>query len=232
MPGQIVNTSNDQAISEIALKCGDPFFKDFPRNIYSQAVYRAERSIASEYGIMDRSWSYTNTTGTSPITITPLNFRGAWRVVLTPDGGDEVEYVERTVDEVLDNADSPTAATNYYYSIMYNANQYELYYTWPDEDDAITLYYVSGIAGEEDYDTYDSEGNENAIPVLPNKYFDETIRRGVRYMAQLGVAQFDGEKAQRYGRILSIYTHRADDSADHSLERDRQWIIVKPFQFP
>ena len=52
MPGQIVNISNNQAISEVALKCGDPFFRDFPKNIYSQAVYRAEREIAKEYGTL------------------------------------------------------------------------------------------------------------------------------------------------------------------------------------
>ena len=46
MPGQIINISNSEAIAEVALKCGDPFFKDFPRNIYSQAVFRAERHIA------------------------------------------------------------------------------------------------------------------------------------------------------------------------------------------
>jgi len=78
MPGQIVNVSNSEAISEVALKCGDPFFKDFPKNIYNQGVYRAQRSIAKHFGVLDRLWTHTNTTGTSPIEIVPLNFNGDW----------------------------------------------------------------------------------------------------------------------------------------------------------
>ena len=101
MPGQIVNVSNDQAISEVALKCGDPFFKDFPRNIYSQSVYRATREIAKEYGIMDRTWSYTNTDGTSPVEVAPLNFNGPWRVAVTPSDGDEQVYTEVKIDDIL-----------------------------------------------------------------------------------------------------------------------------------
>lgn len=232
MPGQIVNVSNDQAISEVALKCGDPFFKDFPRNIYSQAVYRGTREIAKEYGIMDRTWTYTNTAGTSPIEIVPLNFNGAWRVTITPADGDEQVYDERKIDDVLDNANSDTASTNYYYSIIYNANKYMLYYTWPEEDDSITIYYQSSIAGEEDYEYYDSEGNENAIPVLPNKFFEELVRRAVRYMAKIGIATFDDRKGEKYARILQIHTKRTDEKAESNLERSRPWIEIKPFQYP
>lgn len=232
MPGQIVNVSNDQAISEVALKCGDPFFKDFPKNIYSQSVYRAEREIAHQYGIMDRVWTYTNIDGTSPVTIAPLNFRGVWRVVVTTADDLEEEYEQRKIDEVLDNDSSDTASTNFFYSIIYNANQYELFYTWPAVNDEITVYYVSGIAGEEDYEPLDENGEENAIPVLPNKYFEEIVRRAVRYMAKLGIAQFDGLKAQRYSRVLNIYTKRPDEAMDSSLERDRPWIQIKPLQYP
>lgn len=233
MPGQIVNVSNDQAISEVALKCGDPFFKDFPKNIYSQAVYRGTREIAKEYGIMDRIWSYTNTTGVSPFNIVPLNFNGAWRVGIIPTG-DTVEriYTEVQLDSILDNDQSDTSITNYYYSIIYNANQYMFYYTWPAEDDTINVYYVSSVAGEEDYEYTDSEGNDNAIPVLPNKYFEELVRRAVRYMAKLGIATFDDRKAEKYARVLQLHTKRADEKQDMTLERSRPWIEIKPFIYP
>lgn len=232
MPGQIVNVSNDQAISEVALKCGDPFFKDFAKNIYSQAVYRAEREVAHRYGILDRVWTYTNITGTSPVVIAPLNFSAAWRVTITPADGEEIEYTQMQLDAILDNDSSPTAIENFYYAIIYNANQYEINYTFPVEDDLITIYYVSGIAGEEDYEVLDNEGNVNAIPVLPNKYFEEIVRRAVRYMAKLGIAQFEGLKAERYSRVLNIYTKRPDEAVDNSLERDRPWILIKPLQYP
>lgn len=227
MHGQIVNISNNEAIGEVALKCGDPWFKDFPRNVYSQAVYRAERYIAKLYGIMDRKWEYTNTAGTSPIDIEPLNLHGVWRVVITASDGTDEEYTEVTLDKVLDNADSSTASTNYYYNILYNANKYQLYYTWPAANDTVAIYYTSSIAGENDYEELDNEGNEQAIPVLPNKYFEEVTRQAVRYIAKLGIATFGGEKAQKYGRVLQAYTRRRDEVEERHLEKSRPWIEIK-----
>jgi len=231
---QIVNVSNSEAIAEIALKCGDPFYKDFPRNIYSQAVYRAERSIAHDYNILNRVWTFTNTAGTSPIQITPLNVEGIWRMTVTATGTDAVEeeYTEVTVDKILDNDNSPTASTNYHYAIMFNANQRNIYYTQVSANDAISVYYTSGIAGQEDYELLDADGNPNNIPVLPNKYFEEVVRRSVRYMAKLGIAQFDALKSKKYVRVLQMYSRNADETQDNSLERSRPWILITPFQFP
>lgn len=228
MPGQIVNISNNETISEVALKCGDPFFKDFPKNIYSQSIYRAERSIAKEFGILDRIWTYTNTAGTSPITILPLNFHGAWKIDIAITGGDSVEYVERKLEDVLNSS----LTDDNYFHIFFNANQRNLYYTNPAVDDVITIYYTSLIAGEEDYEPYDSEGNATEVPVLPNKYFEEVVRRAVRYIAQLGVATFEEDKARKYTRILQIYTQRKDQEQEENLEKSRPFILIKPFQYP
>ncbi len=234
MAGQIVNISNNEAIGEVALKCGDPFFKDFPRNIYSQAVYRAERHIAKLYGVMDRVWTYTNTAGTSPVDITPLNFNGAWRITVTTADTDDEDgttelYTDVSIDKVLDNDDSSTASTNYYYNILFNANQRELYYTWPAVDDEITIYYTSSIAGSDDYEELDDEGNAQAIPVLPNKYFEEVVRQAIRYIAKLGIATFDANKAQKYGRVLQVHTRRRDEVEERHLEKSRPWIEITPW---
>lgn len=228
MPGQIVNISNSEAISEIALKCGDPFFKDFPKNIYGQAAYRAQRSIAREFGIMDRIWSYTNLTGTSPIEIGPLNFNGDWKLDIIRDGGDPTEYLNVKLEKILESKDTEDA----YYHILFNANKYYIYYTNPAVGDIITLYYTSLIAGEEDYEPYDAEGNVTAIPVLPNKYFEEVLRRGVRYMAQLGIATFEASKAEKYVRVLRMYTRQNDEMMERDLEKSRPFIQIKPFQYP
>lgn len=227
MPGQIVNINNDEVISEVALKCGDPFFRDFPKNIYSQAVYRAERSIAKDYGILERLWEYTNDIGTSPIVMPKLNFNGAWRVVINNE-----EYTQKQIDDVLDNNDSPTASTNYFYAMIYNANQWEMYYTFPALNDEISIYYTSGIAGEEDYEPLDSDGNANSIPLLPNKYFEEIIRRSVRYVAQLGIAAFDHLRGQKYEKLFQIYTRQGDEQQEAGLNKSRPFIEIKPFQYP
>ena len=228
MSGQIVNVSNSEAISEVALKCGDPFFKDFPRNIYSQAVYRAQRAIAKDYGIMERIWSYVNDVGTSPIEIVPLNYNGDWKLDVTIVDGDPVQYDKVTLEEVLGS----DATTDVLYHVLFNANKYYIYYSNPAVDDTITLYYTSSIAGEEDYEQFDSEGNAIAVPALPNKYFEETLRRAVRYIAQLGVATFEADKAAKYTRILQLYTQREDQVQERHLEKSRPWIEMTPFQYP
>jgi len=228
MPGQIVNVSNNEAISEVSLKCGDIYFKDFPKNIYSQAVYRAERSIAKDFGVMDRIWSYTNTAGTSPISITPLNFNGQWRVTITPEDGEETVYKQVQLEEVIDENDT----TVNYYAIIFNTNEFVLYYTNPAENDLVQIYYISSIAGEEDYETLDAEGNAQAIPALPNRFFEEVVRRAVRYMAQLGIANFSADKRDKYISILKIYTRADDELKEQHLEKTRPFIKIKPFIYP
>lgn len=254
MSGQIVNISWKAAVSETALKCGDPFFKDFPKHIYSQAIYRAERGIAKEFGIMDRIWEYTNVAGDSEIDIGPLNFTGAWEVtVLSADADDDVvedneEPVAGTLttDSIEVNADGSysysrvqweemnTTGVAYKYAINYIGNRYVFKYSDAEEDDVIKIYYVSSIAGEEDYEYYDSEGEANLIPVLPNRYYEETVRRASIYIAQLGIAKYDGDKSNRFGRILQMYRQSGDVSPEKGLHRDRPWIMTKMFstQYP
>jgi len=247
MPGQIVNISWKAALSETALKCGDPFFRDFPKNIYSQAIFRAERGIAKDYGILDRIWEYTNTAGDSEIDIGPLNFKGEWHLTVTPADveEDDTELIPSTsVIEV--NADGSytykrkqweelnATDTAYEYAINYIGNRYVLKYSSPAVGDVLKLYYVSSIAGEEDYEYYDENGNANLIPVLPNQYYEETVRRATIYIARLGIAKFSGDKARSYGRILEMYQQRDDIQPEKGLHRDRPWITVKTFstQYP
>jgi hypothetical protein len=258
MAGQPLVITFSSAVDETALKCGDPFYKDFPKYIYQQAVYRAERSIAQEYKILDRIMRLTNTAGTSPFTINRQNFSGqVWRLTVqhysSTGGGVPVPdpiprnapnatgqvlgtaelYHQRQVDEVLDNVTSVTASSNYFYALIFNTNAYSLFYTHPAENDVIEIYYTATIAGQEDYDTLDENGDANVLPAIPNEYFEETVRRAIRYMVKLGIAKYEtGEKAQRYSRLLSIYTRRTDETEDFSLGRDRAWIQIKPFQYP
>jgi len=238
MPGQIVNISWKEAVSETALKCGDPFFKDFPKHIYSQAVYRAERGIAKHYEVMDRILTITNTAGDSEIDIGPLNFNGEWRVTVTKPAADD-ESTPQTYTYIkvqYEDIDDVTSVVlpDYRYSVNYIGNRYVFRYNNVDATDEINIYYVSSIAGEEDYEYYDNEGNTNLIPILPNKYYEETVRRAVVYIGELGIAQFDGIKAQRYARILQRYTRAVDVREEKGLERDRPFIQIKAFstQFP
>ena len=228
MLGQIVNISNNELVSEIALKCGDPFFKDFPKNVYGQSAYRAMRIIAKEYNILNRLWSYTTTESNEEFIIEPSNFNGAWRVTVTPSGGIEQEYMERSFDEVKDNTDS----TVYFYCIYHSAGTNRLFYTNGNANDTIRIYYTSSIAGTADYEGVDDDGNVYDIPYLPDKYYDEILRRAVIWICQLGVATFDDRKKQKYIDLLKIYQKREDILPERNLELNRPWITIKPFKFP
>lgn len=225
MAGQIVNISWEETISEVSLKCGDPFFQDFPKNIYSQAVYRAQRSIAKQYKVMDRIWAWLNTEGESRIEVLPLNYNGVIRLTVTRDGDTTpITYEQKQVDEVQANTDDSI----YYFSIVYDTNKYMLEYTNPTANDTLTLYYVASIS-EEDYEPYDSNGNQQDIPVLPNKYTEETIRRAVLWMAQLGLAKFFSQKKQKYYTIYQMYVKPEDRKEERGLERDRPPIKLTLF---
>lgn len=226
---QLINATNSDLLSEIALKCGDIYFKDFPKNIYIQGLFRAQRSIAKELKILDRVWQYTNTTGTSPIDITPLNFDGgAWRITVTPDDGDELVYKKVQVDEVLNENNSDQA----YCALMYNVNRWTLYYVGAAADDVISIYHTASISSEEDYELTDPEGNAQLIPAIPNKYDEEVIRRTVRYIAQLGIANFAADKRDKYLRVLQVYTRKDDENRELHLDKTRPFIKIKPHIYP
>lgn len=241
MPGQIIHISSDEAISEVALKCGDPFYKDFPKNIYSQAVYRAERSIAKEFGILDRILTITTDNDSGEVEIYKLNFLGEWTVTLTQAEEEDTESETISTNSIALNTDGSVNLSKttweklletdsaYEYAINYMADRYILKYNPAATGDVITIYYTSGIAGEEDFETYDQLGDTNIIPVLPNQYLEETIRRACIYIAGLGLAKFEGEKAVRYQRIIDFYRRRSDLSEDKTLYKDRPWIMIKPF---
>jgi len=223
MAGQIVNINWDEEISEVALKCGDPFFEDFPKNVYSQSVYRAKRGIAKQYKILDRFWSSTNINGDSEIDINPLNFHGSIRMTIQREGSTSlIPYEISEYENIKDNTDTSVSI----YAIIYNVNRYILTYTNPAINDIVTLYYVASIAGEEDFEPYDGNGNPQDIPLLPNKYAEEIIRRAVIYIAELGLAKFEGLKKRKYTTVYQLHSRREDKKEERHLERERGPIEI------
>ena len=234
MANQIVNISWKDAVSETALKCGDPFFRDFGKNIYSQAVFRAERGIAKRYNILDRLLTIPNPNASGELTISPSNFNGEWRVSIMRSGTETPHEYERCDDITVDNIEMKVSLPKYRYSLKYMTNKYVFKYNFPTANDIINIYYSSSIASEEDYTTLDDQGNPNLIPVLPNKYYEETVRRAVIYIAELGIGTFNGNKYKRFAGILKRYSRPDDMLPERGLEKDRPWIMMKAYsvEFP
>lgn len=228
MPTQIVNYTLNETVSEVALLCGDKFFKDFPKNIYNQAVYRSQRSIAVEYQILERIWTHTITTDEAveetEIEISPLNFDKEYKIlVIHPDDTEATAYDDK-VDHELNN---DTDITEYY--IRYATNKYVINYTNKEEGDILKIYYISHIAGLEDYEATDADGNANIIPVLPDKFYEEILKRAVSWIAKLGIASFGEEKKKKYIDLLKIYS--SSKEKDMNLVKNDTWISIKPFQY-
>jgi len=244
MSGQIVNISTKDLISEAALKCGDALMRDLPKNLYSQAVYRAQRFIASQYGLLERVWTYTNVDGDSELDIIPQNFNGEWRVEITKPASDssssptttpysKVQYQE--VDNELTDLNYNVMLPDYRYSITYIANRYVLKYSGAGANDVVTIYYISGIAGEEDFEPYDVNGDPNLIPVIPNRYYEETLRKSILWACDLGIARYgDTFKGKRFATVRKLHMRNDDLLKPKGLEESRPWITVKLFtkQFP
>ena len=68
--------------------------------------------------------------------------------------------------------------------------------------------------------------------LLPNMYFEETIRRAIIYIAKLGVVTYEGIKAKKYQNALIIYRRSDDEQHEKELTRSRPCIQIKPFQYP
>lgn len=222
---QATNPSIHDTISEVSLKCGDIFYQDFPKKVYSQAIYRAERSVAKQYEILDRILTLTNITGEREIDINLLNFHKEWRIYVTKlNEVSGVDYLRASLKDVID---SSTSENKYY--IIYHANKYKIGYSNPAVGDTIAIYYTSTIAGLEDYENTDNYGNDNIAPVIPDVYYEETLRRAVVYIAELGIANFSGVKLEKYQRLLQRYTRRSDIKDQEGPFENKDWIIIKPF---
>ena len=242
MSGQIVNIGHENSISEAALRCGDELFQDFPKNIYSQAVYRAQRDVAKEYRILEREWTHTLTQeeydDEVAIDITPLNFDyEIWVRVQSgseEQSGTPVSREYKKVDQIVKDYYQVKEFQRlkegwtdvWQYAIKYDANRYTLEYTDRSVGDIITMRYVSGIVGTTDY----VDDGSNIIPIIPDKFNEEVITRAVRYIAKLGIARFDGEKSNKYTKVYRLNSNQK--GRDDSLERNRAWIEITPFQYP
>ena len=85
---QILKAYNKELISEIAIQCDDISFRDFSRDVYAQAAYRAMRSIAKTYGILDYEIAFQVESFDEDWLVLPaVNIRNEVAVIV-----DDIEY--------------------------------------------------------------------------------------------------------------------------------------------
>lgn len=219
---QLVTSFDSDLLSEVAIALADEQFKDFPKNIYSQQAFRAARSISKEFDIFERTISLTmeedDIDDDTEIPILPLNF--SYESHFAVNG---TEYTKTT----FPFQDVEEDDTLYY--VRYVSNQYVFNYTNKAVDDVVNIQYSSVISGTDDYADTDDYGNENIIPVIPNRFYEEHMKRTIILMCKLGIAKYSGETGQKYQRLFALYSGEKQEPHLHS---NRTWVEIKPFRYP
>jgi len=260
---QVERNWDDELISEVAVKCNDPFFRDFRKDIYAQAVFREQRMLAQKYNVLERRWSsYVGEENLNvptkwgelvlnEIPLTMTDFSSEFEVLLnnvafakrnkidqltantyyiryTKDdadlreleqitvGGEEGEYLIEESDDDVEAADPRVNFNNDYSYVIYLCSENII-----AKDDFIFVYYIS---------TGRLANETTGKPVLPVKFYEELLRKSILYIAKLGIASFAGEKKIKYRDIYGI--HGAEDrrGSKSELQRNDEWVKVKPFK--
>lgn len=201
---QIAKGFNKELISEVALRCNDIQFNDFPEQIYGQASYREERNIAREYSILERVFTLKVEENDETIVLPLVNFKTEYKI--------EVNDIEYNKVHELDGE------TTTEYVVKHFDSQLILDYLVKTKGDIVKVYYISmGNTGEE---------YEGTI-LIPPIYYAELLRRVCIHIARLGIAKFTKDKKDKYISIYKLYQEYSAKEPD--LAVDKQWIQMKPF---
>lgn len=204
---QILREYNTPLISEIALKCGDPEFNDFNRNLYSQSVLRSQRTVAAKYDILERRVDIKIAEGDPEwVTIPVKNFKVETKFLVN-----DIEYKKNTELE----------KENSYMVRFSDSQEWSFNYTEKTAGDVVSIRYTS--LGE-------TSDELDGTPILPDKYYEELIRGAIVYMAEIGKAKFKGEKKVKYDELYQMYKPE-DFLLNPNLIKNNSWVEIKPYDF-
>ncbi|MDP4194809.1 MAG: hypothetical protein Q8940_07160 [Bacteroidota bacterium] len=200
----------NDTISEAAEMCGDPFFRDFGKDVYELAWLRAVRSIAIDYDIFERQLTIKISADDigKEIEITPLNYFA------------ETRFLVNGVTYSKVNEEVSSGKKDYY--IRYNINQWVFDYSDKALGDTVVIFYKSSVNASEDFEI------GNLIPVIPDHLYEELLKRIIKRIASQGLVNFSNEKADKYSKALKIYT--SGNETDPKLHTNSQWVKIKPYQ--
>lgn len=198
-----------EIISEIALRCDDVGFNDFPLNIYERAYERATRIIAKKYNLFQRIESFT-------LSEYAQNLEEDCILELD-DFNEEISVIVN--DTVMDKVTNRIELTGQYYlhriddELKFNYALLEKALT-----DKITIIYTC-------LPTINYDEGEFYIP---HRYEEELIREIIIYMARVGVVKFKKESSVKYQKLLQLYMR--NDTYDKDAIENKEWIAVKVWQ--
>lgn len=243
--------TNQQLLSEVSLRCGDPEFKDFEKQIYERAIYRCNREIAKYYGIFQKTLQFTLRDMVSStqdeIAFTWSDFKSEYLVdvngielikvanKLLPEhrGVYYMEFREGTwyfnytmgVSSSITNTD--VNITGIDITEVMSQDLFERIEAGTDDelaksmDDVITICY--NIIPD-----LDSEIGEYDIPT---KFEEEQIEKCMYYMGKLGLVKYPGqnEKNIKYQTVVQMYRSEKKGDYDPKIAEDSEFVKIQPW---
>jgi len=228
------SVTNKTLISEIALRCADIQYKDFNYNIYEQALLRADREVAKKYQVITKYYQKDIAEETETILNLP-NFKAEYLVTCGEQTLRKVThkienlmencyYLERLEDELKFAYKKTNLFNNLELEENFNELQDALLTTVNTTDtpstNVITILYTV-IPDKESYATNDY--------ILDNIYDEERISFALKYIANLGIITFAGDKKQKYMDLLKLVSTLND--YDKRVIKDNAWVVMRPFNY-
>lgn len=202
---------NSTLVEEIALKCADSDYKDFDKNTYYHALYRATRTIAKRYSLFQKIYNFTLESLTDDI---------EKDVILElPDFKEEINvFVNES--PLIKVATQIELTGQYYLRTIENELHFNYSIVEKSLKDDITIIYNAYPHKESDNEYY-----------IPTKYEEELIRETLLYIAGLGVAKFKGDALEKYKRILELNIKPIEKSPDPHLVENNNWVTMQVYKW-
>lgn len=242
--------NSNQLLSEISLRCGDPEFKDFEKQIYQRAVYRSNREIAKFYGILQKTYSFTLQ---DQITAIDDDI-----ILDLPDMKAEF-LVSVNGNELVKVANKLETQMRYCYYLEFREGTWYFNYTLGDNGLVsgidITGQDITETMSQSLYERIESSDVQSTIKAfsdqiticytiipdldtevgdydIPSKFEEEQVSRAVNYMAKLGTAKYPTdttEKGLKYLRLMQMYKSDKRSDIDANIAKDRPFIKITPW---
>lgn len=216
--------TKEQLIGEIAFLLGDPYFKDFTKEFYHKAFYRAKREVAKKYSIYNKiaelelenwkEWENKPEKFPEHRLLIP-DFKDEYYVSINDIVYEKASYRELNPERFEYSLKTNITAENPSYNILFD-------YTGDRERiDRVLIKYIA---------LPDYEGETFGEFDLPAKYEEKVVKETILYLCYVGLANYNGSAlGQKYEKLLSLYFgDNAKNEYDKRLKNE-EWIKIRPY---
>lgn len=197
-----------ELVNEIAFRCGDDNFEDFPRHQYERILNRVKRQIARKYKLNKHKYSFGNNLTDEnevpldlPYFIAPVSLKV-----------NNVEYELRTKMD-FGNQQCHYILQREYNKLLFN-------YSPKAKGDKLEIVYIADIP-------IFKENIEDIEPIIPTQYNEELIDLSVMEISKVGIAKFAGKEGNKYTALLQMYAKNIKQY-DQELIKKEGWVRLKP----